>query len=80
MTKLDDFFQKATEEQDPMWIIKAYTAETDFYKILNQEIAGGATKHQNERRYIIALLAYHPKLDHLSYTATSYRVRQNESH
>jgi hypothetical protein len=36
--------------------IDAYTAETDFYKILNQEIAAGATKYQNERRYIIALL------------------------
>jgi hypothetical protein len=70
------FFRKATEEQDPTWIIKAYTAETDFYKILNREIAGGANQYQNERRYIIALLWHHPKLDSLEYTGLSYRVMQ----
>jgi hypothetical protein len=70
------FFDKATKEQDPIWIIKAYTAETDFYKILNKELAGGASKYQNERKYIIALLKYHPKLDHLSYIGTCYRVMQ----
>ncbi|CAF0977669.1 unnamed protein product [Rotaria sp. Silwood1] len=70
------FFRKATEEQDPIWIITAYTAETDFYKILNREIAGGSTQYQNERQFIIALLLFHPKLDHLSYTGTSYRVMQ----
>ena len=70
------FFEKATQEQDPKWIIKAYTAETDFYKILNNEIACGASKCQNERRYIIALLSYHPILDELSYIGTSYRAIQ----
>jgi hypothetical protein len=32
-------FKKATKEQDPKWIIKAYTAETDFCKVLNSGIA-----------------------------------------
>jgi hypothetical protein len=68
------FFQKATKDQNPKWIIKAYTAETDFYKILNQEIAAGATQYQSERRYIIALLSYHPILDQLVFTGHSYRV------
>jgi hypothetical protein len=70
------FFRKATEEQDLTWITKAYTAETDFYKILNRDIAGGATQYQNERRYIIALLWHHPKSDPLAYTGLSYRVMQ----
>jgi hypothetical protein len=70
------FFQKATEEQDPTWIIKAYTAQTHFYTILNRDIAGGATKNQNERRYIIAILWHHPKLDPFAYTGRSYRVMQ----
>ncbi|UJR19989.1 hypothetical protein I4U23_023123 [Adineta vaga] len=74
--KIKRFFQKATQDQNPIWIIKAYTAETDFYKILNTEIACGATKFQNERRYIIALLSYHPKLDALAFTGCSYRVIQ----
>ena len=70
------FFQKATKEQNPIWIIKAYTAETDFYNVLNAEIALGASKYQSERRYIVALLRYHPKLDDISFTGTSYRVMQ----
>ena len=68
------FFEKAIKEQDPIWIIKAYTAETDFYNILNAEIATGASMYQNERKFIIALLSYHPSLDKLSYVGTSYRV------
>jgi hypothetical protein len=70
------FFTKATEERNPIWIIKAYTAETDFYKALNTEIACGAAQYQNERRYIIALLWHHPKLDEMAYTGASYRVMQ----
>ncbi|UJR19987.1 hypothetical protein I4U23_023121 [Adineta vaga] len=70
------FCRKAMEEQDPIWIIKAYTAETDFYKILNKEIACGATMNQNERRYIIALLSHHPKLDPMIFIGCSYRVLQ----
>ncbi|CAF3421913.1 unnamed protein product [Rotaria sp. Silwood2] len=73
------FFQKATEEQDPRWILKAYTAETDFYKVLNTEIACGANQYQNERRYIIALLWHHPKLDEMAFIGSSYRVMQVNS-
>lgn len=70
------FFQRATKEFDPIWIIKAYTAESDFYKILNTEIACGTTQYQLERKYLIALLCHHPKLNHLNYLGTSYRVVQ----
>src|SRR5262249_14963561 len=31
MEDIKHFFTKATQEKDPKWIIKAYTAETDFY-------------------------------------------------
>ncbi|CAF1178871.1 unnamed protein product [Rotaria sp. Silwood1] len=72
------FFQKATKEQDPQWIIKAYTAETDFYTTLNTEIAGGAGMYQSERRYIIALLSHHPILNNYTFIGPAYRVmRQN---
>jgi hypothetical protein len=70
------FFQKATKEQNPLWIIKAYTAETDFYKVLNTEIACGATKYESERRYLIALLSHHPMLNQFSFIGSSYRVIQ----
>jgi hypothetical protein len=70
------FFEKATKDQDPKWII---TAETDFYNVLNAETAGGANKYQSERRYIIALLIHHPSLDSLTFIRISYRViRVNE--
>ena len=81
ISTIKHFFEKATKEKDPTWIIKAYTAETDFYNVLNAEIAGGANKYQSERRYIIALLMHHPKLDSLSFRGMSFRVMQvNEHH
>ena len=70
------FFERATEEEDPKWIIKAYSAETDFYKVLNTEIASGATRYQSERRYIVALLRYHPKLDEYVYIGKAHRAVQ----
>ncbi|CAF4475785.1 unnamed protein product, partial [Rotaria sp. Silwood2] len=68
------YFRKATEEQNILWIIKAYTAETDFYKILNNEIAAGASQYQNERRYIIALISHDLRLDEFTFIGTAYRV------
>lgn len=75
------FFHKAVAEANPAWIINAYTAETDFYKILNAQIAGGAAENDSERRYMIALLYFHPSLDQFAYIGTSYRaVECYESH
>ncbi len=70
------FFRKATEEQNPSWIIKAYTAETDFYQILNTDIIYGTNQYQDEQKYIITLLWHHPKLDPLAYIGSSYRLVQ----
>lgn len=72
--KIRRFFHKATEEEDPKWIITAYTAESDFYKFFNRELAGGSNTNRMERTYIVALLLHHPKLDPLSYIGTSCRV------
>ncbi|CAF1047013.1 unnamed protein product [Rotaria sordida] len=79
MNKVDiirRFFQKASLEQDPKWLIKAYTAETDFYRVLNNEIACGANQSQQERRYIIALISHHPSLDTYTFIGNAYRVMQ----
>ncbi|CAF3437085.1 unnamed protein product [Rotaria socialis] len=74
------FFQKATQEQNPSWIIKANTIETEFYTTLNKEIAGGEGRYQNERRYIIALRCHHPILNNCTFTGAAYRVlRQNNN-
>lgn len=78
--KIRRFFQRAAQEQDPVWIIKAYTAETAFYKVLNKEIAVGTTKHLDELWYIIGLLSYHPTLDKFIYTGYCYRVMKITDH
>ena len=72
--KILRFFQKATQEEDPIWIITAYTAETDFYKFFNREMAVGSTRFAMERKYLVALLLNHPKLDPYSFTGVSYRT------
>ncbi|CAF1276589.1 unnamed protein product [Rotaria sordida] len=74
--KIRRFFRQATEKKDPIWIITAYTAETDFYRVLNTEIATGTTKYQSERRYIIALISHHHSLEKLTFIGDAYRVMQ----
>ena len=80
ISQIKHFFEKATRNKDPTWIVKAYTAETDFFNVLNAETAGGASKYQSERRYIIALLMFHPILNQYSFTGISYRVMQINQH
>lgn len=77
---IEHFFEKAIRDKDPTWIIKAYTAETDFFNVLNAETAGGASKFQAERRYIIALLMFHPILNAYSFSGMAYRVMQITQH
>jgi len=74
------FFKNARNDLDPIWIVKAYTAETDFYKILNQDLAGGEGKYHNERKYIIALLRHHPALEKLNFIGLSYRILEVNYH
>ncbi|CAF2102786.1 unnamed protein product [Rotaria magnacalcarata] len=70
------YFRQAADELNAKWIITAYTAETDFYRILNTEIAVGATQYQSERRYIIALISHHDSLEEYAFIGTAYRVMQ----
>ncbi|CAF3465930.1 unnamed protein product [Rotaria socialis] len=74
------FFQKAIEEKDPKWLITAYTAETDYYRVLNTEIACGSSICQNERRYIIALISHHDSLEQYTFIGNSYRVMHISNH
>jgi hypothetical protein len=74
--QIERFVRIANEQLDPAWIIKAYTAETEFYRVLNMEIAMGTTQFQHERQYLIALLCHHPKLEPLTFLGCSYRIIQ----
>ena len=60
---------------DPFFLLKAYTAETPFYRKLNQDLA---TKHFNHGSnfgitYFIDFFYNHPAFERLSYTGPAYR-------
>jgi hypothetical protein len=73
LEKIQDFFMQATKTQNPEYLIKAYTAETDFYSILNIQLACGSTVAKHEQGYFVALLCHHPLLNKYSYTGPAYR-------
>lgn len=60
---------------DPCFLLTAYTAETPFYRKLNQDLA---TKHYNHGSnfgitYFIDFFYNHPAFENLSYTGHVYR-------
>ncbi|CAF1204061.1 unnamed protein product [Adineta steineri] len=74
------FLQQARETGDPFWLIKAYTAETGFYKTVNLALARDV--HTFRGLYWRALLgpfslaacfAGHEKLKKYRFLGTSYR-------
>ncbi|CAF1141130.1 unnamed protein product, partial [Didymodactylos carnosus] len=73
------FYRQAEKQNSPVYILKAYTAETDYYKVLNNQLAmlNGNTPddYQNSwsRDAIIGIMISHPALDNLSYVGVTYR-------
>ncbi|CAF1277814.1 unnamed protein product [Didymodactylos carnosus] len=72
------YFDRAFMERDPLYLIKAYTADTGFYSTLNVHLAQlrleNLTAIDNlSRAHLIAIIARHPKFDALSYIGTTYR-------
>lgn len=75
------FFNQAANKMDPMYLIKAYTAETDFYKDLNKQLAiiGGNFKSKTNNvnccgmKCYLQVLFTHHDFDRLSYTGKCYR-------
>ncbi|CAF1517590.1 unnamed protein product, partial [Didymodactylos carnosus] len=62
------YFDRALTEDDPLYLIKAYTADTGFYYALNAHLAqlhlDNLTAEDNlSRAYLIAIIARHPKFD-----------------
>ncbi|CAF1255156.1 unnamed protein product [Adineta steineri] len=68
----------AINEKDPIYLLKAYTAETDFYPKLNYHIAQLHPENLTDndivnRAFYVAIIARHSKLETLSYTGITYR-------
>ncbi|CAF3979674.1 unnamed protein product [Adineta steineri] len=75
---IKQYFEQAIHEKDPVHLLKAYTANSDFYLKLNFHLAQlnyeSLTDQKNlSYAYYIGLVSFHPKLETLSYIGTSYR-------
>ncbi|CAF0855931.1 unnamed protein product [Didymodactylos carnosus] len=73
------YYALAAEENTAKYLITAYTAETDYYKVLNKELA---TVHENEnklidswvgRNWILRIMCCHPTLNPFGYIGNAYR-------
>ncbi|CAF1517827.1 unnamed protein product [Rotaria sp. Silwood1] len=79
--RIKQFFDQAMKEMDPIYLIKAYTAETDFYKHLNKQLAiiGGNFKSANGNvnrcgmKCYLQILFTHRDFDRMAYIGECYR-------
>ncbi|CAF3610923.1 unnamed protein product [Rotaria sordida] len=73
--RVGQFLNNAESDQNPYYLLKAYTVESDFYKKLNRDLA---TKHFNQGTnsgiiYFIDFFFNHPELEKLSFKGKVYR-------
>ncbi|CAF1351190.1 unnamed protein product [Rotaria magnacalcarata] len=73
--RIGKFIDDAESEQNPNYLLKAYTVESDFYKKLNKDLA---TKHFDQGTnsgitYFIEVFYNHPMFAKLSFKGKVYR-------
>jgi hypothetical protein len=76
--KIKRYFDEAISKKDPVYLLKAYTAETGFYSTLNFHLAQlrleNLTAEENlSRAYYIGIIACHPKFKTFSYFGRTFR-------
>ncbi|CAF1337679.1 unnamed protein product [Didymodactylos carnosus] len=67
-------FEQAIKENDPRDVVKAYTAETDFYVRLNTDLAmmekyWSGDKHE---RHVASIFTFHPAFEPYRFTGGTY--------
>ncbi|CAF4795492.1 unnamed protein product, partial [Rotaria sp. Silwood1] len=71
------FYQNAQATNDPVQLIRAYTAETQYYKILNERLAQLHELHESDNWWghqdLLDIMLSHPSLDRFTYIGTTYR-------
>lgn len=74
------FFNKAKTEQDPVYILKAYSAETGFYTRLNTQLAVDQLTDGHEqdnswwgRHHILRIIVGHPRLEKYVFIGMTFR-------
>lgn len=74
-----NYFRAAIAEKDPMYLLRAYTTESPFYKQLNREMATGNDKEVYKKLcgkwtgYYTGLIAKNRAFDHLRFAGQTYR-------
>ncbi|CAF1330534.1 unnamed protein product [Adineta steineri] len=73
--RIGKFLEDAQEKQDPVYLLKAYTVESDFYRKLNKDLA---TVHFDQGTnsgitYFIDFFYNNPSFEQLSYKGKVYR-------
>jgi hypothetical protein len=76
--EIKEYFDMAIQEKDPLYLLKAYTAETGFYSALNIDLAKLRLENLTDkanlaRAYYTGIIAHHPNLQRFSYTGTVFR-------
>ena len=76
---VQSYFSKALETNNPIYLLKAYTAETSFYDNLNQFMATGSESDVYKKicrkwsGYYTGLIMKNPTFDRYRYSGLTYR-------
>ncbi|CAF1554597.1 unnamed protein product, partial [Rotaria sordida] len=75
---IQEYFDKAINEKDPTYLLKAYSAKTGFYSALNNHLAqlqleDLSAKQNLSLSYFIGIIAHHQKFETLSYIGQLFR-------
>ncbi|CAF3615526.1 unnamed protein product, partial [Rotaria socialis] len=74
-------FDKAAQKKDPKYLLEAYTAETEFYGVLNRNLAQATLDGTEPIKIninqncaaIVGIIVHHSLLDGLNFHGKSYR-------
>jgi hypothetical protein len=75
-------FNDARETNDPIYLLKAYTAESPFYKRLNHEMASGNRRQVFKKLckkwtgYYTGIIVKNPAFEHYRFSGQTYRGMQ----
>ncbi|CAF1234737.1 unnamed protein product, partial [Didymodactylos carnosus] len=74
------YYIKAYEDNDPVQVLTAYTAETDYYKVLNHQLAvvhedswSDGLENRFGRNKILTIMTSHPSLSCFTFFGFTYR-------
>ncbi|CAF1405066.1 unnamed protein product [Rotaria magnacalcarata] len=76
---IKNYFKCALEKKDPLYLLRAYTTESQFYRRLNREMATGNDREVFKKLcrkwtgFYTGIIAKNPALDHLHFSGQTYR-------